>query len=418
MTDERIEAEVALKPKLAQVLLRSALSGNTVTVTVLAFFSALVIGAIVIILATPASLTAWGSFGSDPLGAVGASLGAVGNAYGSLLSGAIGSPAAFVQALSSGQVDDWSTAFGPLSETLVATTPYLLAGLGVAFAFRGGMFNIGGQGQVILGAVFATVTGAALPWLPGIIHVPFALACGALGGAAWGFIPGILKARTGAHEVITTMMLNYVALNLLTFLLTARGFQAPPRNQAISVAIADSGALWRLPGLSLRVNAGLFVAILAAIAVAWLLQHSRLGFEVRMNGLNAAAARAAGVAVAKVSVLGLTISGLLVGLAGATMVLGVDYQMAPNYGGDVGFTAITVAILGRGSPVGVVLAALLYGAFSAGGRAMQANTGIPSQLVSVLEALIVLFVAAPGVIRTVYRIRVARAGEQVFSGWA
>lgn len=405
MTEDRIQPEVELKPKLAQILLNNVLSGNTITVTVLAFFSALVIGAIVIILATPGAL-------QNPLGAVA-------NAYGSLLSGSVGSPSDFVTAISTFTAQDWGVALGPLSETLVATTPYLLAGLGVAFAFRGGMFNIGGQGQVILGAIFATVAGAALPGLPGVLHVPFALACGAVGGAAWGFIPGILKARTGAHEVITSMMLNYVALNLLAYLLGVSWFQAPPHDEAVSVQIADSATLWRLPAaLGLRVNAGLFVAILAAIAVGWALQNSRLGFEIRMYGLNAAAARAAGVAVAKVSVLGLTVSGLLVGLAGATSVLGVDYQMSSGYGGDVGFTAITVAILGRGSPLGVALAALLFGAFSAGGRSMQANTGIPSQLVSVLEALIVLFVAAPGVIRTIYRIRVSRSGEQVFSGWA
>ncbi|MFZ0216949.1 MAG: ABC transporter permease, partial [Candidatus Dormiibacterota bacterium] len=399
-------------------LLQAALRGNTVTVTVLAFVSALVIGAVMIVVATPSSLGAWATFFSNPLGALSASVGAVGGAYGSLLSGAIGSPAAFGQALSSGQLSDWSSALAPLSETLVSTTPLLFAGLGVAFAFRGGMFNIGGQGQVVLGAVFATWAGYSAPWLPGILHVPLALACGALGGALWGFVPGILKARTGAHEVITSMMLNYVALNLLTFLLTAAFFQAPPRTIAISREVAGTARLWLLPGLTLRVNLGIVLAVLAALAVAWMLQRSRLGFEIRMYGLNAEAARAAGVAIAKVSVLGMTISGLLVGLGGATEVLGIDYQVSPNYGGQIGFTAITVAILGRGSPLGVGLAALLYGAFTAGGRAMQVNTGIPSQLIDVLEALIVLFVAAPGVIRTVYRIRLARGSERVFSGWA
>jgi simple sugar transport system permease protein len=380
-------------------LLGRVATGNSVVVVLLSFFSALVVGAVIVVVATPAALDAWGQVGSDPLGALGISLEAVGAAYGSLLSGALGSP-------------------GGLSETLVSTTPYLVGGLGVALAFRAGLFNIGGQGQLIAGAVAATWAGFQFQGLPIFVHLPLAILCGAAGGAAWGFIPGLLKAWTGAHEVITSMMLNYVGINLLTWLLSTHGFEAPPYNQAISKTVAAGARLPHLAGPSLRVNLGIVLGLLLALAVAWLLRQSTLGFEFRMIGLSLRAARVAGASVTRLTLVAMTLAGMLVGLAGTFMVLGVDYKMSPNYGGTFGFDAITVAILGRGTPLGVVLSALLFGAFQAGGRSMQVNTGIPLQLVEVLQAVIVLFVAAPGVIRTIYRIRVRGRGERVFGGWA
>lgn len=409
-------ALLRLPARALRGLVRLATSGNAVVVIVLAFLSSLIVGAVIIIPATPSALSAWGDVGSDPLNAIVQSLDAVGNAYGSLLAGAVGSPGGYVQALDLRPADVVS-AFSPLSETLVSTTFYLVAGLGIALAFRAGLFNIGGQGQLIAGAIFATWAGFEFPGLPIYLHLPLAILCGAMGGAVVGFIPGLLKAWTGAHEVITSMMLNYVVLSLLTWVVTTRLFQAPPRNEAISKVIAPSAQLPHLAGPDLRVNLGIVLAVLAAIGVAWLLRHSTLGFKFRMVGLNPFAARVAGAGMQRLTVIAMTLSGLLVGLAGAFMVLGVDLQIAPNYGGTYGFDAITVAILGRGSPTGVVLASLLFGAFEAGGRSMQASTGIPLQLVEVLQAVIVLFVAAPGVIRTIYRIRVARTGERVFGGW-
>lgn len=380
-------------------LLAWMISGNTFTVTVLAFFSALVVGAVIIVLATPSAVTAWHYALVAPGTALSESWSAITNAYGALLSGALGSRQA-------------------LSETLVSTTPLLMAGLGVALAFRAGLFNIGGQGQLILGSIGATWAGFSFAGLPIVLHLPLALLAGAVAGGAWAFVPGILKARTGAHEVITSMMLNYVALNLLGWILIQKEFCATsPCNDAISKIVVQGARLPHIAGSNLRVNLGIVLAVLFAVAVAWLLQRSTLGFEFRMIGSNVDAAHVAGVSTKRLYVLVFTMSGMLVGLAGAFSVLGVDYQLSPSYGGTTGFDAITVAILGHGSPLGVALASLLFGAFISGGRSMQVSTGIPLQLVVVIQAVLVLFVAAPGVIRTIYRIRVRRGAERVFGGW-
>ncbi len=398
--------------------LSMALSGNAFVVTFLAFVSALIIGALIIIPATPAAMRAWQGFGRAPGDALLQSWKAVATAYGSLFLGSIGSPRAIIEALRAGTASGIVNAFIPLSETLVSTTPLMMAGLGIALAFRAGLFDIGGQGQMIMGAVGATIAGFSFPQLPAVIHLPFALLAGAAFGAAWGFVPGVLKARTGAHEVITSMMLNYVGLNLLTWLLTTGLVQAPPRNQAISKVVVEAARLPSLTGTSLRANAGIVLAVLFVLGVGWLLQRSTLGFRFRMIGANREAARVAGVQIERHFTVAMTLAGLLVGLGGAFMVLGVDHRISPFYSGTIGFDGITVAILGRGTPLGVALSALLFGAFTAGGRTMQVNTNIPLYLVQVLQAVLVLFVAAPGVIRTIYRIRVTRAGGRVFGGWA
>ncbi len=396
---------------------RFFLSGNFIIVTFLAFVSALVLGAIIIVLATPDAMAAWDRFGLAPGAAFARSWHAIETAYSALFIGSIGSPRGIVQAITSGDGHRIANAFYPLSETLVATTPLMMSGLGIALAFRAGLFDIGGQGQLILGALGANLAGFLVPGLPIYLHLPFAILLGALFGAAWGFIPGILKARTGAHEVITSMMLNYVALNLLTFLLTTALFQAPPRYQPISKAVAATARLPHLAGPSLRVNLGIILAVACMVGVAWLLQRSTLGFKFRMLGANREAARVAGVNISLQYVLAMTLAGAIVGLAGTFMVLGVDHQVAAGYGGTIGFDGITVAILGQGNPYGVGLSALLFGAFAAGGRTMQLDANIPLQLVQVLQAVLVLFVAAPGVIRTIFRIRVRGAGR-VFGGWS
>ena len=400
-----------------QGMRRFFLSGNIVIITFLAFVSALVVGGVIIVLATPGATRAWGDLFGNPGGAFAQSWRAVATAYGSLFVGSIGSFSAISRALASGNGPAIVEAFQPISETLVSTTPLMMSGLGIALAFRAGLFDIGGQGQLILGALGATLGGFLLPGLPAPLHIPFAILVGAAFGAAWGFVPGILKAKTGAHEVITSMMMNYVALDLLTWLLTTGLFQAPPRDQAISKAVAATARLPHIFGPDLRANLGFLLAVLFVAAVSWLLRRSTLGFQFRMLGANREAARVAGVDIDLQYVLAMSLAGLLVGLGGAFMALGVDYQIAANYGGTIGFDGITVAILGRGTPLGVGLSALLFGAFTAGGRTMQVNTSIPLQLVQVLQAVLVLFVAAPGVIRTIYRIRVRGAGR-VFGGWA
>lgn len=398
-------------------LVRIFTTGNNFIITALAFLSALIIGGIIIVLATPAAMTAWGQFFHAPLAALGRSWHSIATAYAALFDGSIGNFSTIAHAIGSGNPDQLVHAFRPISETLVNTTPLLMAGLGIAVAFRAGLFDIGGQGQFILGASGAALAGFAFGGLPPIIHIPVAIVFGAAFGGAWGFVPGYLKARTGAHEVITSMMLNYVGLNFLAYILKTALYQAPPRNQTISKYIVDSAKLPQIFGAQLRVNLGIILAILFAIGVAWLLARSTLGFRFRMIGANRNAARVAGVNIEGQYVLAMTLAGTLVGLAGAFTVLGIDYRLAPGYGGTTGFDAITVAILGRGTPLGVALSALLFGAFSAGGRSMQLAANIPVQLVEVIQAVLVLFVAAPGVIRTIYRIRVVRSAERIFGGW-
>lgn len=373
---------------------------NVVVVTALAIFSALVVGALLMIVTTTATLHAWAQLPSHPAAAFSTSWNLVYGAYASLAAGSFESGYA-------------------LSETLVSAAPLMLAGLAVALAFKAGLFNIGAQGQIIAGAVLADVVAVALPGLPVEIHLPLALLAGFVGGAAAGAVPGLLKARTGAHEVIVTIMFNYVMLNLLIYLLGLNLLRASGQSNAIGKITPVSARLPHLAGDALRLNWGIVVAVVAAGAVAWLLLRSTVGLRFRMVGANPDAARAAGVNISRMVALALCLSGALAGLAGAVQILGVDSQLVPKYGGEIGFTAITVALLGRSSPLGVVLASLLYGALEAGGLAMQAATSVPLDLVSVIQAVIVFFIAAPALVRDIYRIKGTGGGFRAFvGGWS
>ncbi|HUY96239.1 MAG TPA: ABC transporter permease [Verrucomicrobiae bacterium] len=399
-------------------LARAAERSSTLVVTVLAIWSALVVGAVIMVVTTPQTLSAWGNLLSDPGRALTTSWVLVETAYAALFTGSVGDPAAYGHLLAVRTPGAFASAFSPLSETLVATAPLLLGGLSVSLAFRAGLFNIGAQSQLIAGAIVASWVGISLPGLPLAVHMPLALLAGGAGGAVAGWIPGVLRARTGAHEVIVTIMLNYVALNLLVYVLSLPFFLGSQQVNSISRAPARSALLPHLAGASLRVNGGILVALAAAWAVAWLLRRSTLGFRFRMVGASQDAARAAGVDVRRMVVLVMVLAGALAGLAGAIQVLGVDPQLVPSYGGEVGFTAITVALLGRARPGGVVLAALLFGAFQAGGLQMQAATTVPLELVQVIEAVIVFFIAAPALVRAIYRIRTTGTGFRLFSqGW-
>jgi general nucleoside transport system permease protein len=335
----------------------------------------------------------------------------VGNGYASLFQGAVFNPST----ASSGTV---AGILGPISETLVSAAPLILGGLSVALAFRAGLFNIGGQGQIIMGAMFAGYVGFA--WhLPVVLHVLVAIVAGIVGGALWGGISGYLKARTGAHEVITTIMLNYVALYLLGFLLSVRGFQRPPYGQAISEVVDHNARLPHLLGGSVRVHAGLILALLAAVAVWWLLSRSTIGFQLRAVGGNQFAARTAGMSVGRSYTMVMVIAGALSGLAGVCQILGTNPAITSDIDAGIGFDAITVALLGRATPGGTVLAGLLFGALRAGGVQMQSSTGTPIDLVQVIQSLIVLFIAAPALIRAIFRLREARGGvgENLAKGW-
>ena len=381
----------------------------------LALFSALVVGAVIIILTDFELMGLWTS---DPVAALGASWSSVTATYGALFRGSIGDPGALLGAIVTLDGDAFRRAFIPLSETIISATPLIFTGLSVALAFRVGLFNIGAEGQLYLGGLLAVIVGFSLSGLPFFIHLPLALAAGFAGGALWGFIPGLLKARTGAHEVIVTIMLNFVAYNLINWALKTPLVQREGRSDPISKIIEPSAAL--VPIFEgLRAHWGIVIALLAAVAVWWLLFRSTKGFEFRAVGFNPRAARYAGMSIAWSTVMSMVIAGGLAGLAGTAVILSGSGTLSPGFSPGFGFDGIVVALVGNTRPLGVVAAAFLFGALRAGATPMQSATGTPLDLVVVIQALVILFVAAPALVRAIYRIRAERAtGTEVFAkGW-
>lgn len=382
---DRATREAALKANrsFAQRLSTSVNWRTGLLIPLLAVFTALVIG-IIIILLTGASL-------SEALAA-----------YRALLVGSVGSVKA-------------------ISETLTAATPLILAGLSVAIAFRAGLFNIGGEGQMLIGGMTAVLVGFSITGLPWFVHLPLALLAGIMGGAAWGFIPGFLKAKTGAHEVIVTIMLNFIALRLVDFLLKTTLFQREGRNDPVSKTVEASAQLPQLLGWmnpALRVHLGLIVALIAAGLISWLLFRTTTGFEFRAVGANPSAARYAGMSITKVYILVMMIAGGLAGLAGTGQVLGVLDRATPGFSANIGFDGIAVALLGRSNPWGVVAAALLFGGLRAGGQNMQVSADVGIDLIAVIQALIIIFVAAPSLITALYRLKAPAVSTQISKGWA
>lgn len=302
-------------------------------------------------------------------------------------------------ALFNGSIYNSSQGFSPFLETLTVSTPLILAGLGVALAFRAGMFNIGAQGQIIIGATMAGYVG--FTWhLPIVLHLLLVIIFGLLGGAIWGGLVGVLKARTGAHEVILTIMFNYVALFLLEFLMNTDAFRRPGGTNPISPVLDASAIFPAIPGS--RLHLGFVMAILLTIFVAWLLKRSTLGFELRAVGHNPAAAQTAGVNVARATILAMALAGALAGAAGVAQVAGTEKVLTAGIAGSLGFDAITVALLGRSTPWGTFFAGLLFGAFRAGAVNMQISTGTPIDIVLVVQSLIVLFIAAPPLVKAIF----------------
>ncbi|MFF0819578.1 ABC transporter permease [Micromonospora haikouensis] len=398
------------RPSLGRLFLDNLWAANTVTVTVLAVLLAMLVGAVLIIVSDPDVLATYGYITARPSDALNSSWTVVSEAYANLFKGAIFDP----------EASGFTAALSPISETLTYTAPLVFTGLSVALAFRGGLFNIGAQGQATIGVILAALAGFLLP-LPPVLHLIVAVLAGAAGGALWGFIPGILKARTGAHEVINTIMLNYVALYFLSWIIVQSGVQNPNRADAISRPVDSSAQFPRLLGDNLRVHAGILLAVLATWFVAWLLNRSTFGFELRAVGANPDAARTAGISVPRTYVLMMAIAGLLAGLGGSQMVLGSTANaLTPLVIAQIGFDGILVALLGRVKPWGVLLAALLFGALQAGGNRMQGYAGISLELVTVLQALIVIFIAAPALVKAIFQLRAARAARlqtSLAKGW-
>lgn len=382
---------------LADVAGTNSTMFQAVAIPLLAVFTALVAGALVLILTDP---ELWEIFGSVEW--FSASWDQISSAYGALFRGSFGSVRA-------------------VSETLVAASPVILAGLSVAVGFRAGLFNIGGEGQLLIGGMFAIWVGITFTAIPFPILALIGLIGGILGGAIWGGFAGFLKARTGAHEVITTIMLNFIASFLVLWLLKTEVFGVPDRNDPLSQTIDEGAQLPRLLSFidpQLRVHAGIIVALLAAWFVHWLLFKSTMGFQLRALGSNPNAARYGGMRVNVLYVSAMAIAGGLAGLAGSDTIQGVLHRGTPGFSANIGFDAIGLALLGRSHPVGVVLAGILFGALRAGGREMQATEFIPIDLVSIIQALVIVFVAAPALIRGLYRIKGEDDGPaQLTKGW-
>jgi len=389
--------------------------GRVVVVPVLAVITGLFVGAVVIV---STSESVYAAFGVSIGAGLRAAWDTVAVAYSGLLAGSFGSPAQIAAALQSGDAAQIRQAFNPILESLVASTPYIFAGLAVALGFRAGLFNIGAEGQIFIGAIFAAFVAYSVTGLPAIIHIPLALLAGALGGAIWGFIPGWLKAKTGGHEVINTIMMNYIAFRLSDWLLKGP-MRRPGTLNPITPMIQESAELPRFFAEPIRFHAGFFVALGVAWLVYWFLFRTTWGFELRTVGFNPRAGRYAGMSITRATILAMAVSGALAGLAGTNEVLGLNHNLAMAFSSGYGFDAIALALLGGSHPLGVVLAALLFGTLRTGALRMELVAGIPIDIVAILQAAILAFIAAPAIIRTMYRLKAPAEGEEGITvrGW-
>ena len=374
---------------------------------ILAVLTALIIGGLIIAFSDADVLAAWRNFGHNPLNAF-AQIGVtIFDAYISLFVGSFGNPVVIVQAVISliqtGDNRDILAALRPLGESLVIATPYMFAGLAVALGFRGGVFNIGAEGQLFVGGLASVYVGYSLIGLPWIIHLPLALLAGILAGAVWGIVPGLLKAYTGAHEVINTIMMNYVAFRLTDYLL--QGPMARPDHLPITPEIKSSAYLPTLLPVPVRLHLGFFLALGIAALVYWFLWKTTRGFEIRMVGSNPSSARYAGVRINRTIVLTMALSGALAGLAGANQVLGVDHRMVRQFSTGYGFDSIALALLGNSHPFGVVLSSLLFGFLRGGAARMQSVSDVPVEIIRIIQGITIVLIAAPAIIRKLYRIK-------------
>jgi len=307
--------------------------------------------------------------------------------------------------------------FYPLSETIVTSIPLVFAGLAVALAFRSGLFNIGAQGQFIFGAIGASYVGFSFN-LPPLIHVPLVLLVGIIFGGIFGGIVGLLKAKTGAHEVIVTIMLNYVAALFILWLLKTSVFLRPERFDPIAPDVNPSARLPKILGADLRLHLGVFIALAVTYFVWWLLNKSTLGFKFRAVGANSNAARTAGISVPLVTTITMFICGGLAGLGGAVHLIGTESALTAGIAGSIGFDAITVALLGQATPIGTLFGAFLFGALQTGGRTLLSNTGTSNEIIQVIQALIVLFIAAPTLLKKIFRLKKSVESKSMAAkGW-
>lgn len=376
------------KPSLATRIL-----GGSIGLSIGALIAAFVVGGLLIAFTDPATQTASKYFFARPQDTLLAAWTAASEAYLALFRGSIYNY----------EAGNFTKAILPFTETLTSATPLIFAGLAVAIAFKTGLFNIGAKGQMLLGAMVSGYMG--FTWdLPAIILLPLVVIGGAIGGGLVGGLIGLLKAKTGAHEVILAIMLNYIMANFMLFMLKTPLMQRPGNSNPISPEVSSAAVFPLILGKPFRLHWGFILAILAVLFVSWLMNRSTIGFRLRAVGANPTAARTAGISIAGGYILVMAISGALAGLAGTAQVAGTEKVLTAGIASTIGFDAITVALLGRSTPWGTFFAALLYGAFRAGGAGMQIETGTPIDLVLVVQAMIVLFIAAPPLVRAIFRL--------------
>ena len=341
-------------------------------------------------------------------------------AYGALFTGSFGDPVRFFtgfqQLFTTGETAGLLRAIRPLTESLVTATPYIFTGLSVALGFRCGLFNIGAEGQFFIGALCSAFVGYSIKGLPAIIHLPLAILAGAAGGAVWGMIPGYLKARFGAHEVVNTIMMNWIAFRLSDWLLNgpmkASGFRPVTPN------VEHTAELPHFFPDPIRLNWGFVLALAVAYVLYWFLFKTTLGFEIRSVGANPDAAKYAGMNIIRNFVLVMALAGALAGLAGSAQVLGVDHWVGQGFSAGYGFDAIAIALLGKSHPLGVVFAAVLFGFLRSGATNMQSIARVPIDIISIIQGLVIIFIAAPDIIRWLYRLKNVKVEQTVLTrGW-
>ncbi len=383
--------------------------------------TALIIGGLVIIFTDQAVYQA---FSAGHIGqAIGTALSNMIRAYVALYQGALGNPidilSAIVRAIGGEGLRPITVAVRGPSDSLVQSVPYIFAGLAVALGFRSGLFNVGAEGQIGVGWMLSVIIGFSFTGLPGLLHLPLAILAGAFAGGLWAMIAGVLKAKTGAHEVITTIMLNYISFRLSEWLLCGplEHTQGTCRTQEILA----SAYLPKFLDHPVTLHWGFVMALAVAAVTSWFLFKTTWGFELRTVGESPDAAHYGGIKVARTYILAMFLSGSLAGLAGASQGLGITHNIALGFSAGYGFDSIALALLGKSSPAGVVGASILFGVLRAGAARMQSLAGVPTEIVQIVQSLVIIFIAAPAIIQALYRLRQAEgteAEQAVFSrGW-